>query len=341
LAADLSIKSGRGDALCWAFFDSSFASRVANQQTLKHFALSRVLCNVQNASGGNHMKLIAIAVLSASLAAYAETEERLNKSFQAQPGGQLVVDVDFGSIEVTPSDGSEITVDVVRKIHRGGDKAAEEAFLKDRPVTISQDGNTLTVRSRSDNKSWSWRGSQRTEGKYTLKVPSRFNTDVRTSGGSIALSGLTGEAKAKTSGGSIKLADLHGSVNANTSGGSIRAKDVEGPVSVKTSGGGIDIENAKGKVDASTSGGSVAASFQSPLNDEVQLKTSGGSVTLKVPESSAFDLDASTSGGSVSSDLAVKTDGKPKRTSLRGPVNGGGKPVVLKTSGGSVKIKKA
>jgi len=287
------------------------------------------------------MKLIAIAVLGLSVAAFAETEERVNKSFKAQPGGQLVVDVDFGSIEVTPSDGSEITVDVVRKVHRGGDKESEATFLKDRPVTISQDGNTLTVRSRGANKSWSWRGSQRTEGKYTLKVPSRFNTDVRTSGGSITLNGLTGEAKAKTSGGSIRLAELKGNVTANTSGGSIRARDVEGPITVKTSGGGIDIENAKGKVDAWTSGGSVSASFQAPINDEVQLKTSGGGVTLKVPESSAFDLDASTSGGSVSSDLAVKTDGKPKRTSLRGPVNGGGKPVTLRTSGGSVKIKKA
>jgi hypothetical protein len=287
------------------------------------------------------MKFIAIAVMGVSLAAFAETEERVNKSFKAQPGGQLVVDVDFGSIEVTPSDGSEITVDVVRKVHRDGNKEAEATFLKDRPVTISQEGNTVTVRARSNSKNWSWRGSQRTEGKYMVKVPSRFNTDVRTSGGSISVNGLTGEAKAKTSGGSIKLAELRGSVNANTSGGSIRAKDVEGPLSVKTSGGGIDIENAKGKVDASTSGGSVSASFQSPISDEVELKTSGGGVTLKVPESSAFDLDASTSGGSVSSDLAVKTDGKPKRTSLRGPVNGGGKPVLLRTSGGSVKIKKA
>ena len=287
------------------------------------------------------MKLITIAVLGVSLAAYAETEERLNKSFKAQPGGQLVVDVDFGSIEVTPSDGSEITVDVVRKIHRG-DKEAEQAFLKDRPITISQDGNTLTVRSRAETKNWSWRGSQRTEGKYTLKVPAQFNTDVRTSGGSITLNGLTGEAKAKTSGGSIKAAELRGSLNAHTSGGSIRANNVEGPIAVKTSGGSIDIANAKGKVEASTSGGSVSASFESPISDEVQLKTSGGGVTLKVPETSAFDLDASTSGGSVSSDLAVKTDGgKPKRTSLRGPVNGGGKPVVLRTSGGSVKVKKA
>lgn len=286
------------------------------------------------------MKLITTLILGASLAAYAETEERLNKTFKAQPGGQLVVDVDFGSIEVSPGDGSEITVEVVRKIHRG-DRESEAAFLKDRPITFSQDDNTLTVRSRAQTKNWSWRGTQRTQGKYILKVPARFNTDVRTAGGSISVNGLTGDAKAKTSGGSIKIADLRGSLDAHTSGGSVHATDVTGPIAAKTSGGSIDIQNARGKVDAHTSGGSVSASFESPVSDEVQLKTSGGGVTLKVPATSAFDLDASTSGGSVTSDLPVKTDGKPKRTSLRGPVNGGGKPVTLKTSGGNVRIKKA
>lgn len=251
-----------------------------------------------------------------------------------------MVDVDFGSIDVSPTDGPEVTVDVLRKASRGG-KAAEEAFLKERPITFAQDGNTLTVRSRAERKDigWSWRGSQRTEAKYTVRVPAKFSTDIKTSGGSIAIQGLTGDTLAKTSGGSLKLSELRGKLDAHTSGGSIRVDDCEGPIAVKTSGGSIDIANAIGKVDASTSGGSVSASFKTPITDEVRLKTSGGGVTLKVPEKSAFDLDASTGGGSVSSELPVATEGKPKRTSLKGPVNGGGKPVLLRTSGGSVKVK--
>ena len=116
--------------------------------------------------------------------------------------------------------------------------------------------------------------------------------------------------------------------------------DCQGPMSVHTSGGSIDIENAVGKVDADTSGGNVAARFAAPVADDVTLKTSGGNVTMRVPEKSAFDLDASTSGGSVSSDLPVTTSGKPKRTHLKGPVNGGGKEVVLRTSGGNIQVKK-
>ena len=286
------------------------------------------------------MKLITTLLLSGCLAVYAETEEQVSKQFTVQPGGKLVVDVDFGSVEVRTSNANQVSVDVVRTVKRG-DKEDEEAFLKERPVTFAQDGNTVTVRSRATTKQgWSWRGSQKTQGKYTITVPAQFNAQVKTSGGSINIADLRGETTVKTSGGSLKLAGIQGPIDGHTSGGSVKVMECKGPITVHTSGGSIDIDNASGKVDASTSGGSVSAAFASTLSDDVNLRTSGGNVTLRVPEKSAFDLDASTSGGSVKSDLAVATEGKPKRTSLRGPVNGGGKQVVLRTSGGSVHVKK-
>lgn len=286
------------------------------------------------------MKLASTLLLLTCLSAIAETEERINKRFTAEPGGTLVLNVDFGSIEVTASQKPEVTIDVVRKVKRGG-KADEEAFLKERPVTFTQDGNTITVQSRAaSRRSWSWRGSQRTEGKYTITVPLQFNAQIKTAGGNVSITDLRGDVQAKTSGGSLKLVRVHGPLDANTSGGNIKVADCDGPLTLHTSGGSIDIDNAKAKIDASTSGGHVSAQFPAPLADEVRLKTSGGDVTLRVAATSAFDLDASTSGGSVSSDLPVQTEGKPTRTHLKGPVNGGGKPVVLRTSGGNVHVKK-
>ncbi len=129
------------------------------------------------------MKLIPIMLLAGCLTALAETEEQINKRFPVQPGGKLVVDVDFGSIDISTNATSEVTVDIVRKVSRRN-KASEEEFLRERPVTFSQDGNTLTIQSRAKGKiSWSWRGSQRTEGKYTITVPAQFNPKLKTSGG--------------------------------------------------------------------------------------------------------------------------------------------------------------
>jgi hypothetical protein len=322
------------------------------------------------------MKLSPILLLVTCLVARAETEEQLNKRFAVQPGGKVVVDVDFGSIDVSANATSEVIVDVIRKVTRAT-KDEEEAFLADRPVVFSQDGNTVTVSSQGKSKTAGIvRGRQRTEGKYTITVPAQFSAQLKTAGGAIAVADLTGDVTANTSGGGLVFARLHGSLDGRTSGGAIRATDCEGAQQVKTSGGGIDVsggagsfegktsggavavknfrgtvqvrtdgggihvENVAGKVEGATSGGSISARFASPLSEEVKLSTSGGGVTLRVPETSAFDLDASTSGGGVSSDLTVTSTGKASRNRLKGPVNGGGKPVVLHTSGGNIRVQK-
>src|ERR671922_712306 len=123
------------------------------------------------------MKLPSLFVLLVGcLAAYAETEEQINKRFAVQPGGTLVVDVDFGSIDVATNASKEVIVDVFRKV-RMPDKSDEEAFLRDRPVTFSQEGNTVTIRSRRQNKTReSWRGAPRTPGGENITPPPPVNT---------------------------------------------------------------------------------------------------------------------------------------------------------------------
>lgn len=333
---------------------------------------------VSNQQTAQTMKLTVIALTLFTYAAFAATEETLNKTFTATAGGTLVVDVQFGSIDVTTNSTDEIAVDVWRKVTRKN-KAEEAEYLNDYPVEFVQDNNTLTVRCKKSNtkNSWSiWGNGNRNEAKYTLRVPAKFNTKLNTSGGGISVTDLTGEVKAGTSGGGLKFARIHGPLNGNTSGGSIRVSDSEGeiqigtsgggievaggsgslkgktsggsvtvkafsgPISVSTSGGGITIENATSKVEGSTSGGSINATLGSSLKEDIKLSTSGGGVTVKVAEGAAFNLDASTSGGGVTCDLPVTVQGKMERSRLKGPVNGGGPMVSLHTSGGGIHVKK-
>jgi DUF4097 and DUF4098 domain-containing protein YvlB len=76
------------------------------------------------------------------------------------------------------------------------------------------------------------------------------------------------------------------------------------------------------------------------LEGDVRLSTSGGGVTVVVSEHAAFSLDAATSAGRVTSDLPVTVIGKVERDRLKGTVNGGGKSVVLRSSAGSIRLKK-
>jgi len=276
-------------------------------------------------------------LLGLSLAS-AETVENLEKTFDAQPGGQLVLDVDFGSIEVATRSADQVAIRVTRRVSHEG-KADEEAFLRDRPVTITQDGDTVTVRSKAANQgARSWKGRRRVEAKYVITLPAKFNVQLKTSGGAIEVKDVDGRVKLDTRGGDLRVQGGGGSLEGHTSGGSVAVKSFQGPVQVNTSGGSVRLDEVAGAVDGSTSGGSVSASL-SAVAESVKLSTSGGAVTLRVPSGAAFDLDASTSGGSVGCDLPVTVTGKRSGSRLKGPVNGGGKPVVLRSSGGDVWVK--
>src|SRR6266853_6105267 len=159
-----------------------------------------------------------IVLLASRVLAGAQTEEKINKRFAVQPGGKIVVDVDFGSMDIGTNGTSGVVADVYRKVTRKN-KADEEEFLREHAVTFTQEGDTVTIHSRAKTKStgW-WRGTHRTEGKYTLTVPAQFNAQLKTSGGSIAVTDITGTVNSSTSGGGLRFTRLHGSLDGDTSG---------------------------------------------------------------------------------------------------------------------------
>ncbi len=325
------------------------------------------------------MKLTSLLLLLTSFTAFAATEEQIKTNFNVAPGGSLVVDVDFGSIDVSPSATDQVSVDVWRKVTRKN-TADEEQFLRDNPVQFQHEGDTITVRCRhkSEKSRWFHRGlgGNQNEGKVTIRVPSRFNASLDASGGPIAVSDLAGKVNADTSGGGLKFTRLHGPVVGDTSGGGIRMVDCEGeikidtsgggieisggggslkaessgggvkvidfrgPASIESSGGGVTVENVGGQLRAESSGGPVHAVLPSPIPGDVSLESSGGGVTVQVPGDAAFNLDAESSGGGVSCDLPITIQGKKQRDELKGVVNGGGPAVKLESSGGGVHVKK-
>ena len=321
---------------------------------------------------------ICLLWLAGTLAVSAATEEKINRRFSVHPDGTLVVEVDFGSLDISTNATSEVVVDVWRKIGRSK-KADEEAFLRDNPVTFSQDGDTVTIRAQHDSKvtqSWFSRVRNQNEAKYTITVPAQFNASLRTGGGGIAVADLTGETKAHTGGGGLSLSRLHGPIEGNTGGGGIHAADCSGAIKLntggggveviggsgslnartggggvtvrrfdgvadlKTGGGGIALENVTGKVEGSTGGGGIDLVLPTELAETVNVSTAGGGISVRVPETTAFNLDAHTSGGGVTSELPVTSPGKPVPGRLEGPVNGGGKAVVLRSGGGNIHLKK-
>lgn len=318
--------------------------------------------------------LLLIATISLATATWATSTDSFQKRVPAAPGGKLVVDVDFGRIEVRTHDGDEVSVEASRTVTLRSE-AQEMQFLADRPISLTENDGVVSLRSRKPG-GWKWLFGSKLEANYVIQVPVAFAATLETRGGGIQVTGLKGTVRAKTSGGGLRFStiqgDVHGhtsggtiaavgcdgdivletsggtidvsggsgSVQADTSGGSIRIRAFQGNAHAETSGGSITLDRVKGGLKASTSGGSIQASLNGPVSDEVELETSGGSITFRVAEGTAFELDAETSGGGVKSEFTVESERKRKRSQVRGLVNGGGKLVTLRTSGGSIHVRK-
>lgn len=317
---------------------------------------------------------LAVLFLAAGLA-QADIESTVERQFSVQAGGKLVIDSDLGSIEVTAGASDKVALTVHQKVDAGSASAAEK-YLRDLKLDFSQSGNTVTVTARYNREKWFNWSNRHLKLRFVAQVPAAFNVDLKTSGGSISVDDLQGEAVSKTSGGSLKFGNITGPVTGktsggsitlegckgqallNTSGGSIRVGRVDGEVEAHTSGGSIHIEKSKGRVeastsggsinveevygeiDASTSGGTVSATIQEQPAGACRLSTSGGSVNVTLAPYIKADVDASTSGGRVRTDFEVTVQGEIGRSHLTGKINGGGPLLHLRTSGGNININK-
>ena len=314
---------------------------------------------------------IALALsLAIASTAYA-AEDTIRKGFNVADGGTLRLEAGVGSIKIV-SGGTGVAVEIVRKA-RGRDG---EQTLRDHKITFAQQGNDVVIKGDFERENHWFQWFDEYDVQWNIRVPSHYNVDLQTSGGSIDLSkvggtvlartsggsisagqlggtatlktsggsiqvaGANGALVAKTSGGSIRIGDTAGPVEARTSGGSISLANVNGTVVAHTSGGGIHIEGAMGSIDASTSGGSIQAEMLRQPTGDSRLSTSGGGVVVTMADRIAVDIDARASGGGVTSDVPVTIMGRQDDDQLNGKINGGGPKLVLRTSGGGIRLKR-
>jgi DUF4097 and DUF4098 domain-containing protein YvlB len=270
--------------------------------------------------------------------------KKIEKTFSVQPGGKLFVDADEGNITITGSETSEIAVHVYA---RGSDE-----LLRKFDVKFDQDGNTVTVGGRLKHKYFDLFGNNDLDIEFEIQIPSKFNLDLRTSGGNISVDNLTGDIVGETSGGNLILGKLDGAVKMSTSGGNIslrgasgnfqletsggniHGEGIVGDTHVETSGGNIELRDLDGKLYGSTSGGDIRAEMKN--NKGIDLSTSGGNLIVRLPKSATGDVTAEATGGDVSCDFQFA--GKMKDGSMNGKINGGGNLIRLETSGGDIVI---
>lgn len=314
-------------------------------------------------------RLSILLALTLAIPAFA-AEDTIRRGFNVADGGTLQLTAGLGNVTIVTG-GDGVAVEIVRSA-RG--RSAEER-MREHKIDIRQSGNDVVIDGRFERDWFGWSFWNDYEVKWNIRVPDRYNVDVRTSGSSVKLDDLDGTAEvrtsggsihtgriagaanfkssggsirvagggatvtAATSGGSISIGDTNGDVGAKTSGGGITLARVNGKVSARTSGGSIEIEDATGAVEAHTSGGSIRARLSRQPQADSELVTSGGGVTVSIGGGIGVEVDARASGGGVTSDLPITVQGTQERDELRGRIGGGGPRLYLRSSGGGIRLK--
>ena len=217
----------------------------------------------------------------------------------SEQGSVEVININ-GRIEAQPSADDRVEVRAEITARGASERAARERLEH---IQIEEDTGSDHVRLETKLPVTSFFTGGGSEVRYFLRIPAGRSVRLRTTNGSISVTGLQGELKAKTVNGSVSGSGLAGAVEASTTNGSIK----------------IEVERV--------------------AEAGIDLQTVNGSIRLRIPATAAADLSAHLTNGSIdTSDLPLQDLRRSSRRRLEAKLGSGGPPIELRTVNGSIRI---
>jgi len=156
-------------------------------------------------------------------------------------------------------------------------------------------------------------------------------TNIENIGGNVDLWGAVGQIQARF---------ISGDVTAGVNNGSISISDTSGAINAFSEGGLIKISQPAGAVKARTDYGAIEVRSDTSPASAWDLASKLGSIEMELPKGAHFDIDAATDAGRISGAFypASTTPFGQKHRRWRGPRNGGGPPVKLRSQQGEIRM---
>ncbi len=246
----------------------------------------------------------ALLLMLVAVSVSAErVEEPFNRTVKAAPGDRVIVDNENGSVTIEAWDRNEVKIEATKY-------ADHESVLSEIKIDVTAGQGVVEVRTvtprRSDSGFWGWmKGSSGNNGvTYRLTVPRSSNLDIDTVNGRVVV------------------------------------REVSGEMDLESTNGRIEVHDASGRVDASTTNGRIYAQLRAVHAGGMRFSTTNGSVELELPDSIGAALDVSTTNGSIKTEFPITVSGTFSKNRLSGDINGGGEPLRVRTTNGSIRINK-
>ncbi|HEX8254925.1 MAG TPA: DUF4097 family beta strand repeat-containing protein [Thermoanaerobaculia bacterium] len=252
--------------------------------------------------------ILALNLFLGTAAGAAELSETIDRTFDVRPGANVVLTNVNGNVTVSAWDQPRVRV-VARKSVDADRDDVQEALRELRVDMQQRDGGlVITTKYPKHNGGaasiFDWFAGKHVDAevKFELTVPRSMSLDIENVNGAISVTNVAGNHAIETTNGRIEVARCAGSIDASTTNGAITAEL---------------LTVAKGQ----------------PL----RFSTTNGRIAVALPPTLAVDLDADTTNGAIKSDLPVAVT-RTSENSLRGSINGGGTPLRIRTTNGSISL---
>ena len=250
------------------------------------------------------LAFVAVLALASAcnvdLSTDVEARDEWKRTYTLAQGGTFELRNTNGKIRITPGDGDTIDVKADRIVKAATEEAAKEA-LKQFEVTETVTKNSVIIDSSSRGTGFTIRLQRRVD--YDVKVPRWADVRIDSTNSDIEVSGLQGPFRAETTNGRITGSAL------------------EGGARVETTNGVVNLDVAK-------------------LTDAgISCETTNGTISVSVPRDSRAQISARVTNGDITtSDLQLAVAEKSRRR-LDASIGGGGPPIRLETTNGSIAIR--
>ncbi len=278
-----------------------------------------------------------VALLAAALAlpavfasAHAEPST-WDRTFDVSGTPSLAIRTNDGAVRVRTVGGHHVGVHITTRGWTLGPRGVH--------VDASQEGNHIEVVAKVPR----WIGFSFSINRGLLievTLPAHADLDVDTGDGSVTISPHEGTIKVHSGDGNISADGLRGDLTLSSGDGWITGTGLDGRLRAHSGDGHVRLDGRFDALEVTTGDGGIdlEAAPGSKLVDDWYVRTGDGGVTVRLPRDFKARLDAHTGDGGITLDLPIEVQGQISRSSITGNLNGGGRPFVLRTGDGPIRI---
>lgn len=267
---------------------------------------------------------------------------REEKRFEVKGTPDLRLATFNGSIEVRTWDRPEVRVEIEK---RGGNKEMAESIR----VEVDQQGDRVRIEARGpDTDDWVFGlagvAHISRSARLVATVPHECHLAIASGDGGLQVERVAGRMELRTGDGSVRGLDLDGDVTVNTGDGSIKLEGLSGRLDARTGDGSVAAQGRLDAVRLSSDDGSITlrAAPGSRMTDDWDVRSGDGGVVVYLPDGFGATIDAETEDGSIrpDADFALEAASDKGASRLRGNLAGGGRVLRIRTSDGTIGLRR-